>query len=129
MGRRPNWGGDRSYSGRFSCRAAFKAFSGPTIIQRSKLGIPRLIQRALQLALGMVAAAFGSYVNLAMEMTMRVMSGNRIQFNTTEIPVGRTYWATEFERIYLMTAARVRGKPAVAGQCANISRPVFVRGR
>jgi len=77
----------------------------------------------------MVAAAFGSYVNLAMEMTMRVMSGNRIQFNTTEIPVGRTYWATEFERIYLMTAARVRGKPAVAGQRANITRPVFVRGR
>jgi hypothetical protein len=27
--------------------------------------------------------------------------------------VGVTYWATEFERVYVMTAARIRGKRAL----------------
>jgi hypothetical protein len=64
-----------------------------------------------------------------MEMTMHVMSGNRTNHNTIGAADGSTYWATEFERIYFMTAARIRGEPVVARQRANMIRPVFVRGR
>ena len=63
-----------------------------------------------------------------MEMTMNVLSGNRMKHNMITAAIGTT-WTTEFERIYLMTAARVRGELVVARQHANMTRPVFVRGR
>jgi hypothetical protein len=60
---------------------------------------------------------------------MRGMSGHRINYSATAATVGGTYWATEFERIYLMTAARIRGESALSGRRADTIRPVFVRGR
>jgi hypothetical protein len=65
--------------------------------------------------------------NFAMEMAMSVMSGNRTENNVTMAAVSTTRWATEFERIYLMTASRIRGEPS--RHRADASRPVFVRGR
>jgi hypothetical protein len=41
---------------------------------------------------------------------------------------GVTYWATEFERVYLMTAARIRGEPVSAWHRFRISHPTSVRG-
>jgi hypothetical protein len=49
--------------------------------------------------------------NLAMEMTMSVRGGEQTEQSATTAAVGITHWATEFERVYLMTAARIRGKP------------------
>jgi len=59
---------------------------------------------------------------------MGVMSDNRTNHGTTAA-VSATGWATEFERIYLMTAARIRGETVVAKTRADIARPGFVRGR
>jgi hypothetical protein len=39
--------------------------------------------------------------------------GERAEPGATTAAVGVTYWATEFERVYLMTAARIRGKRAL----------------
>jgi hypothetical protein len=39
--------------------------------------------------------------------------GERTQRCATTAAVGVTYWATEFERVYLMTAALIRGKRAL----------------
>jgi len=60
---------------------------------------------------------------------MRVISGNRVETSIAEAGVGIPCWATEFERVYLMTAARIRGEPMYLRQRANITRPIFVRGR
>jgi hypothetical protein len=48
-----------------------------------------------------------------MEMTMSVSGGERAELCTTATAVGVTYWATEFERVYVMTAACIRGKRAL----------------
>jgi hypothetical protein len=39
--------------------------------------------------------------------------GERAEPGATTAAVGVTYWVTEFERVYLMTAARIRGKRAL----------------
>jgi hypothetical protein len=36
--------------------------------------------------------------------------GERTELSAATAAVGVTYWATEFERVYLMTAAHIRGK-------------------
>jgi hypothetical protein len=45
-----------------------------------------------------------------MEMTMSVTGDERTEHSATTAAVGVTYWATEFERIYSMTAARICAK-------------------
>ena len=60
------------------------------------------------------------------EMTMSVMRGDR-RNNITATTVGTTYWATEFERIYLMTAARICRE--AESRRADVIRPLSVRGR
>ncbi len=52
----------------------------------------------------------GHGYNLAMEMTMSVRGGERTEQSATTAAAGVTYWATEFERVYLVTVARIRGK-------------------
>jgi hypothetical protein len=52
-----------------------------------------------------------------MEMTMRVTGEERTEHGATTAAVGVTYWATEFERIYSMTAAGIRGKRALIRRC------------
>jgi len=42
-----------------------------------------------------------------------MMSSNRTS-RRAMAPVGETYWFTEFERVYLLTAGRINGKPAYA---------------
>jgi hypothetical protein len=64
-----------------------------------------------------------------MEMTMSVKRGYRTIYPATATAVGATYWATEFERIYVMTAARIRGDTAFARRRADAIQSVFVRGR
>jgi hypothetical protein len=51
-----------------------------------------------------------------MEMTMSVRDGERTEHCATTAAVGVAYWATEFERVYVMTAARIRGKPRMMRQ-------------
>ena len=55
----------------------------------------------------------GHGYNLAMEMMMSARGGEHTERSATTAAVGVTYWATEFERVYLMTAARIRGKRAL----------------
>ena len=59
---------------------------------------------------------------------MSVMRGDR-RDNVTATTVGTTYWATEFERVYLMTAARICREAAFASGRADAIRPGSVRGR
>ena len=59
---------------------------------------------------------------------MSVMRSDR-RDNVSANTVGTTYWATEFERIYLMTAARIRREAAFVSRRADAVRPVSVRGR
>jgi hypothetical protein len=67
-----------------------------------------------------------------MEMTMSLKSGNPTSQNASEATTGTTYWRTEFERVYVMAAARIRGEPVLARHRADTTRPTrpfFVRGR
>jgi hypothetical protein len=48
-----------------------------------------------------------------MEMTMSVRGGERTDHCASAAAVDVTYWATEFERVYIMTAARIRCKRAL----------------
>jgi hypothetical protein len=64
-----------------------------------------------------------------MEMAMSLKSDNPTNQNASEATTGTTYWRTEFERVYLMTAARIRGEPVLARYRADTTRPPFVRGR
>jgi hypothetical protein len=48
-----------------------------------------------------------------MEMTMSVTGDERTEHSATTAAVGVTYWATEFERIYSMTAAGICAKRAL----------------
>ena len=47
----------------------------------------------------------------AIEMTMSVTGDERTEHSATTAAGGVTYWATEFERLYFMRAARIRGRP------------------
>jgi hypothetical protein len=65
---------------------------------------------------------------LVMEMTMNSINAYQASRNTTMGAHGSS-WTTEFERIHLMTAARIRGEQLFARQRTSIARPVFARGR
>jgi hypothetical protein len=60
---------------------------------------------------------------------MRGMNGHRVNYSGTAVTVGHSYWATEFERIYLMTAARIRGESTSAVCGTDTIRAGFVHGR
>jgi hypothetical protein len=49
---------------------------------------------------------------------MRVKGGGGTEQSAMTAEVGVTYWATEFERVYVMTAARIRGKRALIRRCS-----------
>jgi hypothetical protein len=70
----------------------------------------------------------GHGYNLAIEMTMSVRDGARTEHSATTAAVGVTHWATEFERVYLMSAARIRGKrkPDTASRSGDECRLVIV---
>jgi hypothetical protein len=48
---------------------------------------------------------------------MSVRGGERTDHCASAAAVGVTYWATEFERVYIVTAARIRGKRALIRRC------------
>ena len=57
---------------------------------------------------------------------MSDMSRNRTELKSTA-PVGQVYWLTEFERVYLMTAARIRGEQVRARSRAEVISPLSAR--
>jgi hypothetical protein len=65
----------------------------------------------------------------AIAMPMSLKSGNPTSQNASEATTETTYWRTEFERVYVMAAARIRGEPVLARHRADTTRPLFVRGR